>query len=283
MLTRQGRAERGADRCGRLCWVFWDTWMGRLWRGAVDAAHVGTSRTPAMPGWSWTRDPKALYQFNITTCWSGSSFSEIIRVICLSTHCNIAEMLISPASTLHNQMHGNCYERTLSVTNLWTCMHCGVGGCCDRGMTGCLFFVGFLFSSGKYQHQTVVTPALQLCWDQLPSCIGGFRVNTKTRPHMDYLLLAILNFYYENMRRQNKSLSNVKLWLSLFCCFLPCPCLHWFLAQLVLSISLSPQFTHTLPHHSPGVSLHPARLKTLTNSASPKSLPTSNEQRGPGK
>lgn len=123
-------------------------------------------------------------------------------------------------------------------------------------MTGCLFFLGYLFSSGKYRHQTVVTPALQLCWDQLHSCIDGFRVNTKTQPHMDYLLLAILNFYYENMRRQNKSLSNVNLWLSLFFCFLPCPCLHWFLAQLS-------------SQHLPFPTVHPHPAPSLTWGQSP--------------
>lgn len=161
-----------------------------------------------------------------------------------------------------------------------------VRGCCERGMTGCWFFAGFLFSSGKYQatNRGGSSPAAML--DRLPSCIGGFTVNTKMWPYMDDLLLAIFNFYYENMRRQNKGLSNVNLWLSS----------SW-LVLLFLALSLPrsvPDMAGSQPlpfptahphpaHHSPGVSLHPTRIKSLIKSTSPESLPTSDERRGPGK
>lgn len=161
MLTRQVRAERGADLPGRLCPVSWDTWMrsspGRALtrcRGAAHCcAHVSTGRTPALPGWSWTRVqlPKGIIQVYVTSCCGESSFSEIICGICLSTHYNVASLLLEHCSYCITSWVVTAYKNTLSVTNLWTCMHYGVRGCCDRGMTGCLFFAGFLFSSGKYQ------------------------------------------------------------------------------------------------------------------------------------
>lgn len=122
-----------------------------------------------------------------------------------------------------------------------------------------------------------MAPALQPSWDRLPSCVGGFTVNTKMQPHTDDLLLPLFNFYYENMRlAQCKPVA----FLAQFFCFLPCPCLGWFLTGLVLSLSLS----HPHPaHHSPGARLHPTRLKSSIKSTSPESPPASGEQRGPGK
>lgn len=127
---------------------------------------------------------------------------------------------------------------------------------------------------------------LQPCWDQVPSCTGGFTVNTKMWPHTDGLLLAIFNFYYENMRRQNKGLSNVNQWLSS----------SWLaLLSLALSVPQSvPNVAHSQPlpfptahppppHHSPGGSLHPTRLKSLIKSTSPRSPPVSDELSGSGK
>ena len=103
---------------------------------------------------------------------------------------------------------------------------------------------------------------------------------------MDDLLLAVFNFYYENMRRQNKGLLTVNLWFSS----------SW-LVLLFLVLSLPRSVTDTahsqplpfptahphLAHHSPGVSLCPTRLKSLIKSASPESPPAGDERRGPGK
>lgn len=163
-------------------------------------------------------------------------------------------------------------------------MHYGVRGCCDRGMTGCLFFAGFLFSSGKYQAPNQGGSSPGPYWDRAPTTIGGFTVNTKKWPHMDNLLLAIFNFHYENMRRQNKGLSNVNLWLSS----------SWLVLSF-LALSLPPSVpdmacsqplpfptAHPHPaHYSPGVTLHPTRLKSLIKSTSPESPPASDECGGP--
>lgn len=103
---------------------------------------------------------------------------------------------------------------------------------------------------------------------------------------MDNLLLAVFNFHYENVRRQNKGLSNVNLQLSS----------SWLVLSF-LALSLPPSVpdmarsqplpfptAHPHPaHYSPGVTLHPTRLKSLIKSTSPESLPASDECGGPGK
>lgn len=147
------------------------------------------------------------------------------------------------------------------------------------------FLQDFCSVLASIRHQTKVAPALEPYWDQVPISIGGFTVNTKKWPHMDNLLLAIFNFHYENMRRQNKGLSNVNLWLSS----------SWLVLSF-LALSLPPSVpdmarsqplpfptAHPHPaHYSPGVTLHSTRLKSLIKSTSPESSPASDECGGPG-
>jgi len=82
MLTGQERAERGADCQGRLRSVSWDTWM----RGVPGK---GSDVVPWMlPVWHQQDScharvildqcPRRVVPVSGTSCWSGSSFSEII-------------------------------------------------------------------------------------------------------------------------------------------------------------------------------------------------------------
>lgn len=85
----------------------WHTWMRGLPRAAVMLPMVVPMRAPAGlppcqgdPGPNTVQVPRGVIPVYVTSCWDGSSFSEIICGICLSTRCDIAEMLVSSASTL---------------------------------------------------------------------------------------------------------------------------------------------------------------------------------------
>lgn len=86
--------------------------------------------------------------------------------------------------------------------------------------------------------------------------------------------------------RQNEGLPDVNLWLS---SSWPVILIHAMaLPRSVPDVARSqplpfPTAHPHSAHHSPGVSLHPTRLESLIKSNSPKSLPASDEQRGPGK
>lgn len=86
--------------------------------------------------------------------------------------------------------------------------------------------------------------------------------------------------------RQNEGLPHVNLWLS---SSWPVILIHAMaLPRSVPDVARSqplpfPTAHSHSAHHSPGVSLHPTRLESLIKSNYPKSLPASDEQRGPGK
>lgn len=181
MLTRQRRAERRADHCGRLC----SCPVTSGWEGSAGRALAWCLCCPCLCLCGHWQDsscargildqiqwgPLKIIAVYVTSSWRGSSVSESVFWVCWSTPCNVVEMLISsagPLQMLYNPQSSDC---------LWT--HCVshrptdppallVRGSCARGMTGCLLFAGFQFSSG-IRYQTKVAPALQSCWDWLPA------------------------------------------------------------------------------------------------------------------